>query len=66
MVGGVGAIADANTASTTTVKKNNMYRFNIVLDNFANPNYTCILYNDEDANKLYSGLKPIVDKKIRV
>ena len=39
-----------------------MYRFNIVLDNFANPNYTCILYNDEDANKIYSVLKLIVDK----
>lgn len=65
MFGGVGALAGANTASTTTVKENNRYKFNIVLDDFTNPNYTCVIYNDEDANKLYSVLKLIVDKNIQ-
>ena len=65
MFGGVGALAGANTASTTTVKENNRYKFNIVLDDFANPNFTCMIYNDEDASKLYSVLKLIVDKNMK-
>ncbi len=62
MFGGVGVLAGANTASTTTVKENNRYKFNIVLNDFANPNFTCIIYDDEDAGKLYSILNLIIDK----
>lgn len=65
MFGGVGAFAGANTASTTTVKQNNRYKFNIVLDDFCNPNFTCMIYNDEDASKLFSVLKLIVDKNMK-
>ncbi len=65
MFGGVGALAGANTASTTTVKENNRYKFNIVLDDFANPNFTCMIYDDEDASKLYSILKLIIDKNMQ-
>lgn len=62
MFGEVGALAGANTASTTTVKDNNRYKFNIILDDFSNPNFSCMIYNDEDASKFYSVLKLIVDK----
>ena len=34
MFGGVGALAGANSASTTTVKENNRYKFNIILKRY--------------------------------
>lgn len=65
MFGGVGALAGANSASSTTVKENNRYKFNIILKDFSNPNFSCMIYNEEDASKFYSVLKLIVDKNIQ-
>ena len=62
MFGGIGALAGANSASTNTVKEKSSYTFNIVLDDFNNPNFTCSYYREDKANTLYSILKLIIDK----
>lgn len=62
MFGGVGALAGANTASTTTTKVSSTYKFNIILNDFSEPNFVTEVTNEEDANKLTSILKLIIDK----
>lgn len=62
MFGGVGALAGANTASTTTSKVSSVYKFNIILNDFSEPNFVTEVTNEEDANKLTSILKLIIDK----
>lgn len=60
--GGIGALAGANTASTITTKVNTKYQFNIVIDDFSNPNFSLTYYSQDKANTLYSILKLIIDK----
>ena len=62
MFGGIGALAGANSASSKTVKENTQYNFNIVLDDFNNPNFGCTYHQEDKANTLYSILKLIIDK----
>ena len=62
LFGGIGALAGANSATTNTEKENQKYKFNIILDDFNNPNFSCTYYSEDKANKLYSMLKLIIDK----
>lgn len=62
MFGGIGALAGANSASSITVKENAQYNFNIILDDFNNPNFSCKYFDEAKANTLYSILKLIIDK----
>lgn len=62
MFGGIGALAGANSASSKTVKEDTQYNFNIILDDFNNPNFRCTYYQEDKANTLYSILKLIIDK----
>ena len=62
MFGGIGALAGANSASSKTVKETAQYDFNIILDDFSNPNFRCTYYQEDKAKTLYSILKLIIDK----
>ena len=62
MFGGIGALAGANSASSKTVKETAQYDFNIIIDDFSNPNFRCIFYQEDKAKTLYSILKLIIDK----
>lgn len=62
MFGGIGALAGANSASSKTIKENTQYNFNIILDDFNNPNFRCTYYQEDKATTLYAILKLIIDK----
>ncbi|MCM1094129.1 MAG: hypothetical protein NC421_09250 [Lachnospiraceae bacterium] len=61
LFGGIGALIGANTSSSTTEKETISYKFNIVLNNLSNPNIVRECYSDQDADKLFSILKIIID-----
>ena len=62
MFGGVGELAGANSASSKTVKETAQYDFNIIIDDFSNPNFRCTYHHEDRAKTLYSILKLIIDK----
>lgn len=61
LLGGVGALAGATTANKNTTAKVSEYRINIILRDMNNPLVTCVLIQEDHAQKMVAVLKNIID-----